>query len=134
MLRNCGYLRHFDTVYVIAAWWESCLQMKVPREEKLNCCLFRPTQTRFLQGVHPTWAGTFVLAALGAFFPSITFILLDSDCLPITLFEVADLWQEAYLAVQAASSQKESSVGGESGGGVHPRESWTESNGARGAP
>ena len=30
-------------------------------------------------------------------FPGINFILLDSDCLPITLFEAADLWKEAYL-------------------------------------
>ena len=28
----------------------------------------------------------------------INFVLLDSDCLPITLFEVEDLWTEAYLA------------------------------------
>ena len=31
-------------------------------------------------------------------FPGINFILLDSDCLPVTLFEVEDLWTEAYLA------------------------------------
>ena len=31
-------------------------------------------------------------------FPGINFVLLDSDCLPITLFEVEDLWTEAYLA------------------------------------
>ena len=42
--------------------------------------------------------GTFVLAALVAVFPGINFVLLDSDCLPVTLFEVEDLWTEAYLA------------------------------------
>ena len=47
--------------------------------------------------VHPTWAGTFVLAALVATFPDTQFILLDSDCLPVTLFEAADLWKEAFL-------------------------------------
>ena len=51
-----------------------------------------------LHRVHPTWAGTFVLAALVAVFPGINFILLDSDCLPITLFEAADLWKEGFLA------------------------------------
>ena len=47
--------------------------------------------------VRPTWAGTFALAALVALFPGINFILLDSDCLPVTLFEAADLWKEAYM-------------------------------------
>ena len=51
-----------------------------------------------LDRVHPTWAGTFVLAALVVVFPGINFILLDSDCLPVTLFEAADLWKEGYLA------------------------------------
>ena len=48
--------------------------------------------------MHSTWAGTFVLAVLVAVFPGINFVLLDSDCLPVTLFEVEDLWTEAYLA------------------------------------
>ena len=48
--------------------------------------------------MHPTWAGTFVLAALVAVFPGTNFILLDSDCLPITLFEAADLWKEGFLS------------------------------------
>ena len=38
------------------------------------------------------------MAALVAMFPGINFVLLDSDCLPVTLFEVEDLWTEAYLA------------------------------------
>lgn len=46
----------------------------------------------------PTWTGTFVLAALGASFPGKHFLLVDSDCLPVTLFEAFDLWQEVYLA------------------------------------
>ena len=47
--------------------------------------------------VHPTWAGTFVLAALTRLFPRTQFVLLDSDCIPVMLFEVADLWKEASL-------------------------------------
>ena len=35
--------------------------------------------------------------ALVSIFPGINFILLDSDCLPVALFEAADLWKEAYL-------------------------------------
>ena len=38
-------------------------------------------------------------------FPGINFVLLDSDCLPVTLFEVEDLWTEAYLARYPAHSE-----------------------------
>ena len=65
------------------AWWHSRLQ---PACEQTG-----------LHRVHPTWAGTFALAALVALFPGVNFILLDSDCLPVTLFEAADLWREGYL-------------------------------------
>ena len=30
-------------------------------------------------------------------FPGVHVVLLDSDCVPITLFEVADLWKEVSL-------------------------------------
>ena len=76
------------------------------------------------RNVHPTWAGTFVLAALVAVFSGLLCYLilqwisvcvlllkiilvfltcktnskLDSNCLPVTLFEVEDLWTEAFLA------------------------------------
>ena len=46
-----------------------------------------------------------MLAALVAMFPGINFVLLDSDCLPVTLFEVEDLWTEAYLARYPAHSE-----------------------------
>ena len=56
-----------------------------------------------LHRVHPTWAGTFVLAALTLVFPGTHFVLLDSDCIPVTLLEVADLWKEASLTRQHTS-------------------------------
>ena len=34
---------------------------------------------------------------LGDSFPGKNFLLVDSDCLPVTLFEAFDLWQKAYL-------------------------------------
>ena len=45
---------------------------------------FPISETTGLHQVHPTWAGTFVLAALVAVFPGVNFVLLDSDCLPVT--------------------------------------------------
>ena len=120
ILRQCGYLVEFQTVYVMvdnrdlanhqrrdsslphwpaaARWWHSRLKLIGPHREKTELLLFPNSESTGLHQVHPTWAGTFVLAALVAMFPGINFVLLDSDCLPITLFEVEDLWTEAYLA------------------------------------
>ena len=119
ILRDCGYLVDYDTVYVLVdtrdladhaardpglphwqaavAWWESRLQMTGPMGERTELCFFPASEHTGLHNVHPTWAGTFVLAALGASFPGKHFFLLDSDCLPVTLFEAFDIWQEAYL-------------------------------------
>ena len=72
--------------------------MMGPNNERTELCFFSCNGRNRLQNVHPTWAGAFVLAALGAAFPGIHFLLLDSDCLPVTLFEVEDLWHESYLA------------------------------------
>ena len=120
VLWQCGYLAEFHTVYVMvdnrdlanhqrqdsslphwpaaARWWHSRLKLIGPHKEKTELLLFPISASTGLHHVHPTWAGTFVLAALVAMFPGINFVLLDSDCLPVTLFEVEDLWTEAYLA------------------------------------
>ena len=120
ILRHCSYLTAFDTVYVMVdtrnlrahttkqeglphwpaavAWWHSRLQLVGPKQEKTELLFFPACEQSGLHRVHPTWAGTFALAALVALFPGINFILLDSDCLPVTLFEAADLWKEGYLA------------------------------------
>ena len=120
VLRQCGYLVEFHTVYVMvdnrdlgnhkrqdpslphwpaaARWWHSRLKLIGPHKEKTELLLFPISATTGLHHVHPTWAGTFVLAALVAMFPGLNFVLLDSDCLPVTLFEVEDLWTEAFLA------------------------------------
>ena len=79
------------------AWWHSRLQLVGPMQEKTELLFFPACEQTGLHHVHPTWAGTFALAALVALFPGTNFILLDSDCLPVTLFEAADLWREGYL-------------------------------------
>ena len=116
VLRQCGYLVDFHTVYVMvdnrelanhkrqdpslphwpaaARWWHSRLKLIGPHKEKTELLLFPISAATGLHHVHSTWAGTFVLAALVAMFPGINFVLLDSDCLPVTLFEVEDLWTE----------------------------------------
>ena len=41
--------------------------------------------------VHYTWAGAAALEALCLMFPTVNFALIDSDCVPTSLFEVAEL-------------------------------------------
>ena len=44
-----------------------------------------------LDKVHFTWAGTFVLEALVYLFPDKHIVLIDTDCVPTSLFEVEEL-------------------------------------------
>ena len=72
-------------------WWD-------PTKRERSCSFFRPLKRLAYIGCIPPGQVLFVLAALVAVFPGINFILLDSDCLPITLFEAADLWKEGFLS------------------------------------
>ena len=88
ILRQCGYLLKFHTVYAMvdnrnladhkrqdatlphwpaaARWWHSRLKLIGPHKEKTELLLSPISKTTGLHQVHPTWAGTFVLAALVA--------------------------------------------------------------------
>ena len=112
-----SHLRFFSTVYVlvdnrdltnldnpdpslqhwpaVAAWWSSRARMQGSGGELCDVVFFPVGQASGLHMVHHTWAGTFVLAALCLVFPGLHIVLLDSDCVPVTLFEVEDLWREA---------------------------------------
>ena len=83
-------LQHWPAV---AAWWSNRACMQGPAQERCDVVYFPISQASGLHLVHPTWAGTFVLAALCLVFSGLHIVLLDSDCVPVTLFE--DLWQEA---------------------------------------
>jgi len=76
ILRNCGYLEDYDTIYVLVdtrnladhqthnpglphwpaavAWWESRLQMTGPMGERTELCFFPATEATGLHNVHPT--------------------------------------------------------------------------------
>ena len=99
----------------------SRLSMHGPAGELCDLIYVPISSAAGLEHVHPTWAGTFVLAALVFLFPGVHFVLLDSDCVPVTLFEVADLWKEISLLhkglTQANASCPKGPVSGE------PRES-----------
>ncbi len=76
----------------VAAWWAHRVQLLGPRKEQTELLFVQACPSTGLDKVHPTWAGIFVLAAIVALCPGIHFILLDNDCVPLTLFEVEDLW------------------------------------------
>ena len=45
-----------------------------------------------LDKVHPTWTGTYILDACVFLFPATNFAFIDTDCVPVTLFEVQEMW------------------------------------------
>ena len=119
LLLHFGHIRLFQTVFVlvdnrdltaprtdqaslahwptVAAWWTSRLALHGPARELCDLIFIPIGPAAGLDHVHPTWAGTFVLAALVFLFPEVHFVLLDSDCVPVTLFEVSDLCKELSL-------------------------------------
>ena len=119
LLQHFGHVRLFHTVFVLVdkrdltaprtdqeslahwptveAWWTSRLALHGPARELCDLIFIPIGPAAGLDHVHPTWAGTFVLSALVFLFPGVHFVLLDSDCVPVTLFEVADLWKEISL-------------------------------------
>ena len=77
ILRDCGYLEDYDTIYVLVDTRNLAdhttrdpglphLQMALPPGYCTELCFFPASEVTGLHNVHPTWAGTFVLAALGA--------------------------------------------------------------------
>ena len=138
LLQHCQHVRHYDTVYLlvdtrdltkvenveptlahwpaVAAWWSSRLRYVGPGDEQVDLVFVRAARASGLHLVHPTWAGTFVLAALVFLFPKTQFVLLDSDCVPVTLFEIEELWA---LTTQALSLCHMSDQSGGADGPAH---------------
>lgn len=77
---------------MVAAWWKERLCYVGPYEELTTVVFVHISADTGLHLVHPTWAGTYILDACVFLFPAINFGLIDSDCVPVTLFEVQELW------------------------------------------
>ena len=106
---HLAWLSHYDTVYVFvdnrelpgtncpdhwpyfAPWIKGRCEVIGYRQERTTAIYVPISQTTGLNEVHYTWADTFVLEALCTVYPTINFALMDSDCVPTALFEVADL-------------------------------------------
>ena len=99
-------LTKLDTVYVVvdsrspagvdhfqnfAPWWASRRQRIGPAKEKTDIIWFTANEESGLADIPYIWAGTFVLEMMRFLYPEPHIILVDSDCTPVTLFEVEDL-------------------------------------------
>ena len=100
--RQDSFLPHWPAA---ARWRHSRLKLIGRYKEKTELLLFSISATTGPHHVHSTWTDTFLLAAPVTMFPRINFVLLDSDCLSVTLFEVEDLWTDAFLARFPAHSK-----------------------------
>ena len=106
---HISWLPQFDTVYVfvdnralaganppdywplLAPWIQARCGVIGPQGEKTTAIHFPITAETGLHQVHYTWAGAPVLEALCLVYPTVNFALIDSDCVPTALFEVAEL-------------------------------------------
>ena len=77
---------------MVAAWWKERIQYVGPYGERTTVVFVPIAADTGLDKVHPTWAGTYILDACVFLFPAIHFALIDSDCVPVTLFEIQELW------------------------------------------
>ena len=106
---NLAWLYQYDTVYVFvdnrelpgnscpeywpyfAPWIKGRCEVVGPYQERTTAIYVPICPATGLDQVHFTWAGTFVLEALCTVYPTLNFALMDSDCVPTTLFEIAEL-------------------------------------------
>ena len=77
---------------MVAAWWKERLQYTGPYAERTNV-VFVPISVD--TGLDKTWAGPYILNACVYLFPLTNVALIDSDCVPVTLFELQELWHSS---------------------------------------
>ena len=96
--------RPLDDARLCPEFWKSfCPWMKArastigPLRERTTAIHVPICEVTGLHRVHFTWAGTFVLESLVYLFPDKHFVLIDTDCVPTSLFEIEELarlmWQ-----------------------------------------
>ena len=106
---NVPWLSQYDTAYVFvdnrglsgenppdywpyfAPWIKGRCEVIGPYQEKTTAVYIPINSDTGLDQVHYTWAGAAVLEALCLVYPTVNFALADSDCVPTSLFEVAEL-------------------------------------------
>ena len=91
---------------MVAAWWKERLRYVGPYGELTTVVFVHISADTGLHKVHPTWAGMYILDACVVLFPTINFALIDSDCVPVTLFEIRELWLASTDPTRPATSSK----------------------------
>ena len=76
---------------LFAPWIKGRCTVTGPYCEKTTAIHFPIHADTGLHQVHYTWAGAAALEALCLMFPTVNFALIDSDCVPTSLFEIAEL-------------------------------------------
>ena len=89
---------------VVAAWWKERIKYVGPYGEHTTVVFVPITVDTGLERVHPTWAGTYILDACVYLFPGTNFALIDSDCVPVTLHEIQELWRSPSSQAHLRSS------------------------------
>ena len=109
ILEHLSWLPQYDTVYVfvdnrslsgtkppeywplLAPWIKGRCAVVGPYLEKTAAIHVPISADTGLHQVHYTWAGAAALEALCLVYPTVNFALMDTDCVPTALFEVAEL-------------------------------------------
>ena len=109
IIDNLSWLPQYATVYVyvdnrnlagtdppaywphFAPWIKGRCTVTGPYREKTTAIHVPINADTGLHQVHYTWAGAATLEALCLMFPMVNFALIDSDCVPTSLFEIAEL-------------------------------------------
>ena len=91
---------------MVAAWWKERLRYVGPYGELTTVVFVHISADTGLHKVHPTWTGTYILDACVFLFPTINFALIDSDCVPVTLFETRELWLASTDPTRPATPSK----------------------------
>lgn len=85
-------------------WWQSRVQLIGRHRETTRLCWFQITSGSGVEFIPRIWAGVFVLLVARFLFPSIHIALVDTDCVPISLYEIQDLVMLSQLELSAHST------------------------------
>ena len=86
-------------------WWTSREQLVGPHKEVTRLVWYHINNQSGVQYVPHIWAGVFVLLVARFLFPSINIALVDTDCVPVSLFEIEDLILLSKLQMSAHSTR-----------------------------
>ena len=86
-------------------WWTSREQLVGPHKEVTRLVWYHINNQSGVQYVPHIWAGVFVLLVARFLFPTINIALVDTDCVPVSLFEIEDLILLSKLQMSAHSTR-----------------------------